>query len=915
MTYATTRAGAASAGRGELGVDRPWAREADKIAEQLRTDLATGLTPEEARRRLLAVGPNELAETERSPWWTLFLRQFANTMIVVLAVAAGVTFVIGERTDTIVIAVIVVLNALVGFVQEYRAERAMAALRRLTVTPAKVLRSGDLAEVPGTELVPGDMVRVKAGEVVPADLRLVEVYAFQADEAPLTGESQPVGKTAEVVAQDAGIADRENIAFKGTAATYGRATGLVVATGMGTEIGKIAAMLGRSKPPDTPLQRRLAVLGRWLAAAALVVCAVVFVAGVATGQPAEEMFLTAVSLAVAAIPEGLPAVVTVALALGARRMATRRAVIRRLPAVETLGSVSVICTDKTGTLTENRMTVERVWTPAGTYTVSGRGYAPEGEVSGPDGDDPRLQRLAQVAAACNDAVLHPPSNPDGEWTVTGDPTEGALAALAGRLGVDAGELGARMPRHGAVAFDASRRRMTTVHKCGDAFWVAVKGAVEALAPLLRDEDADLVATAREMADRLTAEGYRVLALAERDAESLPDRLEDLEAELRLAGLVGIADPPRAEVGDAVAKCRAAGVTPVMITGDHPGTAGAIAGRIGLLDGGEKRDLLTGDQLAALDDDSFASQVGSVGAYARTTPEQKLRIIHAWQAHDAVVAMTGDGVNDAPALQRADIGVAMGITGTDVSKEASDMVLADDNFATIVAAVEEGRRIYDNIRRFVRYLLTSNSGEIWVMLLAPLLGLPVPLVATQILWINLITDGLPAVALGMEPAERNVMRRGPRPANESILAGGLWQHALWVGLLMAAVVIPLQALSRAADWPWQTMVFTTLALLQLGHALAVRSEMESTFTLGLRSNWWLAGAVALSLVAQLAVVYLPALQRAFQTEALSATQLAVVAVLSTAAFVAVEIEKWWRRRRSSNGQGPSALSRTVASAET
>jgi Ca2+-transporting ATPase len=915
MTHATTRGGPASAAGGELTVDRPWATEPDKIAERLRTDLATGLTSEEAGRRLHAVGPNELPEAESSRWWTLFLRQFANTMIVVLAVAAAVTFVIGERTDTIVIAVIVVLNAVVGFVQEYRAEQAMTALRQLTITPAQVLRGGDIAEVPSTDLVPGDVVQVKAGELVPADLRLVEVHAFRADEAALTGESQPVGKAAQVMAQDAAISDRENMAFKGTAATYGRATGLVVATGMGTEIGKIAAMLGRSKSPDTPLQRRLAILGRRLAAAALVVCAIVFVAGVATGQPAEEMFLTAVSLAVAAIPEGLPAVVTVALALGARRMATRRAVIRRLPAVETLGSVSVICTDKTGTLTENRMMVERVWTPAGTYTVTGRGYAPEGEVDGPDGDDPGLQRLAQVAAACNDAVLHPPSDPGGEWTLTGDPTEGALAALASRLGLDASELDARLPRHAEVAFDASRRRMTTVHKRGNAYWVAVKGAMETLAPLLRDEDADLVAAARRNADQLTAEGYRVLALAERDAESIPDRLEDLEAELRLAGLVAIADPPRAEVGDAVATCRAAGVTPVMITGDHPGTAGAIAERIGLLDGGDKRDLLTGDQLAALDDDSFQSQVGSVGAYARTTPEQKLRIIHAWQAQQAVVAMTGDGVNDAPALQRADIGVAMGITGTDVSKEASDMVLADDNFATIVAAVEEGRRIYDNIRRFVRYLLTTNSGEIWVMLLAPLLGLPVPLVATQILWINLITDGLPAVALGMEPAERNVMRRGPRPANESILAGGLWQHALWVGLLMAAVVIPLQAVSRAADWPWQTMVFTTLALLQLGHALAVRSETQSTFTLGLRSNWWLVGAVALSLVAQLAVVYVPALRLAFQTEALSAAQLAVVAVLSTAAFVAVEIEKWWRRRRSSNGPGPSAQSPTDASAET
>ena len=560
MTYATTRAGAASAGRGELGVGRPWAREADKIAEELRTDLATGLTPEEAGRRLRAVGPNELTETERSPWWTLFLRQFANTMIVVLAVAAGVTFVIGERTDTIVIAVIVVLNALVGFVQEYRAERAMAALRRLTVTPAQVLRGGDLAEVPGTELVPGDIVRVKAGEVVPADLRLVEVYAFQADEAALTGESQPVGKTAEVVAQDAGIADRENIAFKGTAATHGRATGLVVATGMGTEIGKIAAMLGRSKPPDTPLQRRLAVLGRWLAAAALVVCAVVFVAGVATGQPAEEMFLTAVSLAVAAIPEGLPAVVTVALALGARRMATRRAVIRRLPAVETLGSVSVICTDKTGTLTENRMTVERVWTPAGNYTVSGRGYALRVRCAGRVAATPgcsgwRRWRLPATMPCCirrrtrmasgRSPGIRPrvpwPRSPAGSaWT--------PASSLPGSHGTG------RWPLTPAGGGWPPCTRATTC------------SGLRSRVPLRRwrrcsGEDADLVATARETADRLTAEGYRVLALAERDAESLPDRLEDLEAELRLAGLVGIADPPRAEVADAVAKCRAAGVTP------------------------------------------------------------------------------------------------------------------------------------------------------------------------------------------------------------------------------------------------------------------------------------------------------------------------------------------------------------------
>jgi Ca2+-transporting ATPase len=896
MTTATgTPAGVPS------GVERPWAESSRQLAYRLASDLETGLTTAEAARRLEAAGRNELAEAERLPWWALLARQFANTMILVLAAAAVVTLAIGDRTDTVVIGVIVVLNALVGFVQEYRAERAMAALRELTTTTARVVRDGKDTDVPATELVPGDLVRLHAGQVIPADVRLVEVHAFRVDEAALTGESVPVSKTARVVPDAAGLTDRLNMGYKATAVVRGRATGLVVATGMATEVGQIAALLGQKQSPTTPLQRRLAALGRRLAVAALVVCVVVFASGVATGEPAEEMFLTAVSLAVAAIPEGLPAVVTVALALGARRMARRRSVIRRLPAVETLGSVSVICTDKTGTLTENRMTVERVWTPARTYKVAGDGYAPSGQVR-PDGeDDDTLVRLGEVAAACNDAALHPPQEPDRDWTLSGDPTEGALAALAGRLGVDAGALERRLPRHAEVAFDADRKRMTTVHRTDGGYWVAVKGAPGALAPRLRGEDAELLARAEAAAEQFAGCGYRVLALADRRVDALPDDLDDVEADLRLLGLVAIADPPRPEVADAVATCRAAGIIPVMVTGDHPGTAAAIGDRLGLLDAGDHSEVLTGEDLAVLDDNELAARVASVRVYARTTPKQKLRIVDAWRARGAVVAMTGDGVNDAPALQRADIGVAMGITGTDVSKEASDMVLADDNFATIVAAVEEGRRIYDNIRRFVRYLLTTNSGEIWVMLLAPLLGLPVPLTATQILWINLITDGVPAVALGVEPAEPDVMGRRPRPAAESILGRGLWQHALLVGLLMAAVAIPLQAIGRAAGLPWQTMVFSTLALLQLGHALAVRSERQSLFTQGLASNGWLTSAVAASAALQVATIYLSPLRSAFDTESLTALQLLVVVGLSTVAFIAVEAEKCWRRHQAGGGE--------------
>jgi len=877
-----------------------WRLDAGAVTDDLCSSPESGLTADEAASRLARYGPNALRAKTVRPAWRLLLEQFTNAMILVLIGAAAITAALGDLKDTVVILAIVALNGIVGFVQEYRAERAMDALKRMTSPSARVVRDARTEQVPATNLVPGDIVRLDAGDIVTADMRLIEAQSLRINEAALTGESEPAGKSVAALPDvtSALLADQRNIAFSGTAVTYGRGLGIVVATGMGTALGRVAELLQEHGRGSTPLQRRLSSLGKRLAVAAAVVCVLIFATGIARGEAADDMFLIAVSLAVAAIPEGLPAVVTIALALGARRMARRNSLIRKLPAVETLGSVTVICSDKTGTLTENRMLVERVWTPIAEYRVTGDGYAPEGAFEPDPGGDPSLDRLARVAAACNDASLTAPARHGDPWTITGDPTEAALLSLAAKRGIEPETLTAACPRIEELTFDSERRRMATLHLESDHVWVAVKGALEAIGPLLASSDRAILARAEEVAESYAQAGYRVLALAERSMDDVPGRLDDAELGLRLVGLVGMADPPRGASAPSIAECRAAGITPIMITGDHPATAAAIARRIGILgDGGRT---LTGAELELLDEPQFDAIVSDVAVYARTNPEQKLRIVDAWTRRGAVVAMTGDGVNDAPALKRADIGVAMGITGTEVSKEAADMVLADDDFATIVSAVEEGRRIYDNIRRFVRYLLTTNSAEIWVMSLAPFLGLPFPLIAVQILWINLVTDGLPALALGVEPTERDTMRRPPRAPTESILARGLWQHAIWVGLWMAAVVLAMQAFALGQDWPWQTMVFTTLALLQLGNALAIRSERDSLFRLGLRSNLPLTIAVAATLLVQLALVYVPALQPIFSTQALSAQQLALVLAASTLGFAAVEMEKWIGRRRTSSG---------------
>ena len=870
----------------------PWhQREAQELLTEQAVDPSQGLSQDEVTRRLARFGPNALqSQTRRGPW-RLLLAQFTDFMVLVLLVAAVISGLIGDLVDTIAILVIVLLNAVIGFVQSWRADRAMAALQVLATAQANVLRDGRQQAVPSPDLVPGDIVLLEAGNQVPADMRLIDIAQLQVDESALTGESVTVAKqTAALAAADnTALGDQLNMVFKGTTVSLGRARGLVLATGMATELGKVAKLLDQDDR-STPLQNRLAAFGKRLALVVIGICVIIFVAGVWRGEAPLLMALTAISLAVAAIPEALPAVVTVLLALGAKRMVAVHALVRRLPSVETLGSVTTICSDKTGTLTQNKMFAEQLW-------VRGAAWLP----GAPD-PAPEVLEALRAAALCNDAHHNHPDNNSAEaWQ--GDPTETALVLVAHAAGLDKIQLETELPRVQELPFDSDRKRMTTLHRSGERFVGYTKGAPESV---LGCCDAQWAADGTQaldtqaviqQANTLAAQGLRVLALARRDFASLPegDALAGVERQLKFLGLIALMDPPREEAAAAVRDCISAGITPVMITGDHPATARAIAQRLGIVPD-DQAEVLTGQDLTDLDDAALLARVAKVRVYARVDPAQKIRIVEALQASGQIVAMTGDGVNDAPALKRADIGVAMGLGGTDVAREASSMVLLDDNFATIVAAVREGRRIFDNIRKFIRYAMTGNSGEIWTLFLAPLLFLPIPLQPIHILWVNLVTDGLPGLALATEPAERGVMQRPPRAPDESLFANGMWQHILGVGLLIGALCLGVQAWALSTgNAHWQTMVFTVLTLSQMVHVMVIRSERDALWTQGLGSNKPLLGAVLLTFLLQMATMYVPVLNPIFKTEPLSLGELGICLAAAAVVGVVVELEKAWRRR--------------------
>lgn len=914
---------------------------AQDAVDRLGSAPATGLMASEASHRLEQHGANELTHSDSKRWWQLLADQFKNILVLILVVAAGLSYIMGDAKDAVAILVIVGLNAALGFKQEFSAERAMEALKKMSVPLARVRRDGETQEVEARDLVPGDIVLLEAGNLVPADGRLLESASLRVQEAALTGESESVNKHVDAIAGDTiAVGDRQNMAFMGTVVTYGRGALLVTGTGMQTELGHVATLLSETEDEQTPLARKIAQVGHILIAIAMVLIGLVAVMGLARGEPWKVIFLTAVSMAVAAVPEGLPAVVTIALALGAKRMLARQALIRSLPAVETLGAVTAICTDKTGTLTQNVMTVTSLQLPGRAIDLSARQDSGDRTAS-----DPEAALLLSAAALCTDASIRTDET-TGEEVAIGDPTETALVQAALRAGHDKAVLAPSLPRIAEAPFDSDRKRMTTVHALAspvgddvpvspllsqlrtelpEAMAVAFsKGAVGSIldvassirlngtvAPLDDARRAELI----EAMDGLAGKGIRVLAVAYRPLDTVPQPTppDALERDLVVLGLVGMMDPLRDEVRDAVHTCTEAGIRPVIITGDHPKMAAYIGGQLGIA-GAER--VMTGQDLAALDQAGLVNAVQDSSIFARVSPEDKLRIVDALQAGGDVVSMTGDGVNDAPALKSADIGVAMGITGTDVAKGAADMILLDDSYRTIVSAVREGRVIFDNIRRFIRFILASNTGELLVMLLAPFFGMPLPLLPVQILWMNLVTDGLPALALGVEKAEGDVMRRPPRDPKRPIIDRAMAIQVVVIGLLMAVVSLWVghqawdgvaTAMASAGHGhggshdasTWQTMLFTTMVFTQLFLALAVRSDRDSIFKIGLFSNRPLVMALAATVLLQVAVIYVPVCQGFFVTTALTGRQLVVSIAAAAVVGIAVELHKLVRRRLASH----------------
>ncbi len=871
----------------------------DQTFTQLKATPA-GMTSAEAARRLAEYGPNELRAAGRVSPWTVLLGQFKNVLIIILLIATALSALLGHGVEAVVIAVIVLLAVLLGFVQEYRAERAIEALRRMAAPTATVLRDGEEVEIPARELVPGDVVLLRAGDIVPADARLTEAVNLQVEEAALTGESVPVEKhTATLPNGQVALGDRKNLVYSGTVVTYGRGRAAVVATGMQTEFGKITGMLQTVEAGQTPLQENLDRMGKTLAKAALAIVALIVVLGLFRGQPFIEMFIFGIALAVAVVPEALPAVVTISLALGVQRMVKRNALVRRLPVVEVLGSTTVICSDKTGTLTRDEMTVRKVHAAGQLWQVSGAGYEPRGAFSlnGASAEPSApLLALLRGAALASDARL---VAKDGHWDIKGDPTEGALVVAAAKAGLDKSDLEQRFPRIGEIPFTSETKRMTTLHETPEGPVAYAKGAAEVILdsctqwlaadgprPLTAADRGEILAQARQMA----GEALRVLGVAAKPGATLADA----ERAMTFLGLVGMIDPPRAEAKAAIHACEEAGIKVAMITGDHPLTAQAVARELGLLKTGRS---ITGAELEAMSDAEFEAAVGEIEVYARVSPAHKLRVVSALQKQGHIVAMTGDGVNDAPALKKANIGIAMGITGTDVSKEAAAMTLTDDNFASIVAAVEEGRGIFGNIKKYLMYLLSSNIGEIGLMAGATLAGLPLPLSAVQLLYVNLVTDGLPALALSMDPPEDDLMRRKPRDPRTGIFTrpvvslmsvGGLWSTLTNLGVFVWALNSG-RGLQEA-----MTMTFISLILIQFFKAYSYRSDRHSVLKRPF-ANRWLNLAILFELPLLALIIYVPFLHDAFGTYYLPLHDWLIVAGVAVTILPVLELAKWMVRR--------------------
>lgn len=901
-----------------MGVPAWYQLEPEQVAEILNTDIETGLRDKEARLRLKKWGLNELKEGKKETLWQKFLFQFTDFLVLILLGATVVSMLLGEYIDAMVIIAIVILNAALGVIQEARAEKALAALKKMGSPQARVIRDGNLRKIPVPQLVPGDLVVIEAGDYVPADIRLTESVNLKIEEASLSGESVAVEKRAKARYQEqVPLGDRKNMAYMSTLVTYGRGKGLVVATGMRTEIGLIAELITTMESEQTPLQERLEKLGKLLGIACLVICGVVFVAGVVRGEPLLEMFMTAVSLAVAAIPEGLPAVVTIVLAIGMQRMSKNQAIIRKLPAVETLGCATVICSDKTGTLTQNQMTVTRLYSNGKVIEVTGEGYNPRGEFR-TAGKINHLHTdydlLLTIGAICNDATLSQKEgkgHQNSRWQIIGDPTEGALVVAAAKAGLWQKDLAKQYPRIGEIPFDSARKRMTTIHSLRGKRenWACVKGAPEEILDRsakiwLNGQAIPLTGKMREEVRQQNSafaqRALRVLACAYRVLPSYPVNLvpEEIERDLVFVGLIGMIDPPRSEILDAVLECKRAGIRPVMITGDYADTARAIAREIGILR--EQGEVVTGSEVARLSEEQLSKRVENIDVFARVSPEHKMKIVSALQSAGEIVAMTGDGVNDAPALKKADIGVAMGITGTDVAKETADMVLADDNFASIVRAIKEGRIIYANIRKFVFYLLSCNVGEILVVFGAMLLNLPMPLKPIQLLWLNLVTDSFPALALGMEKGEPDIMHQPPRNAREGIITGHLAfgiaiQSTMLTFATLLSVIIALSKHGHNLAYA-RTFAFATLITGELLRAYSCRSERYPLSNIGVFSNRFMTLATLLSFLLLLTVIYVPPLPTIFDTVHLDLNSWATIGSLAVLPLLAAEFGKMLFFRR-------------------